>query len=90
MLAIQNANSLLIDEEDDIKKYFYEILNKSVYEWNNGRYYNSSFPTKPTPFYVTFVIEKKYMSSFKEKIASYKIEFKTLEGLSPHDHKWTF
>ncbi|MBI2836602.1 MAG: barstar family protein [Chloroflexi bacterium] len=36
-----------------------EILKKAAREWMHGRTFNPSFPTRPTPFHVVFVVDEQ-------------------------------
>lgn len=66
ILIISDIDKVLLHEEADFK-ILITILKNTVKEWTEGRNYNPSFPTPPTPFHIVFHCEEdKKISALKQ------------------------
>jgi hypothetical protein len=53
LLFIPEVNNMLCDDQHSFRVCM-EVLRDTTKEWVEGRTYNPSFPTPPTPFHVVF------------------------------------
>jgi RNAse (barnase) inhibitor barstar len=72
ILILKNIKLLNIGYSDT--KILLDTLKDSANEWMNGRTYNPSFPTPPTPFHIVFYDENKDISEQVKFLKSNNIE----------------
>lgn len=79
LLFISDLDKLLQFEPNDFR-IFMEILIDAIKEWTEGRTYNPSFPTPPTPFHVVLHCSKDKEEATLKKLADAGIsEFDIVE-----------
>jgi RNAse (barnase) inhibitor barstar len=78
ILILENVDKMQLSEND--MQTFIKIITKAAGEWMEGRNYNRSFPTPPTPFHIIFAVEEERVSKTTKllnKIGVQKIEILT-------------
>lgn len=69
VLLIGKVANILPDYSKDFET-FIKLLYNTVYEWVNGRNYDS-FPTNPTPFYVFIECNKENITKIRKLLEIY-------------------
>lgn len=71
ILIIKDFNNVKAQKKDI--KLLIDIMLSVINEWVNGRYYNSSFPTEPTPFHIILHCETGKIQEVIDMLKLYRV-----------------
>lgn len=73
-ITIINSIDEVLKNEDEDFEIFISYLIRTIDEWVEGRTYNESFPTPPTPFHVIFLCSKDKKDKVLKRLKQFNIE----------------